>query len=75
MGLRAGIDPARMHEHDQDAEEERFLRVTDPYGFEHPFIRWLGKTRQGISMALTIMLAMAWDGFGADQPEHLRSLL
>ncbi len=29
MGLRIGIDPARMHEHDQDAEEERFLRVTD----------------------------------------------
>lgn len=29
MGLRTGIDPARMHEHDQDAEEERFHRVTD----------------------------------------------
>ena len=29
MGLRTGIDPARMHEDDQDAEEERFLRVTD----------------------------------------------
>ena len=28
MRLRAGIDPARMHEHDQEAEEERFLRVT-----------------------------------------------
>ena len=28
MRLRAGIDPARMHERDQDAEEERFLRVT-----------------------------------------------
>lgn len=29
MGLRTGIDPARMHEHEQEAEEERFLRVTD----------------------------------------------
>ena len=28
LGLRAGIDSARMHERDQDAEEERFLRVT-----------------------------------------------
>ena len=29
MGLRTGIDPARMHEREQEAEEERFLRVTD----------------------------------------------
>ncbi len=28
LGLRGGVDSARMHEHDQDAEEERFLRVT-----------------------------------------------
>lgn len=28
LGLRTGIDSARMHERDQDAEEERFLRVT-----------------------------------------------
>ena len=28
MGLRTGVDPARMHEREQDAEEERFLRVT-----------------------------------------------
>ena len=28
LGLRTGVDPARMHERDQDAEEERFLRVT-----------------------------------------------
>ena len=28
LGLRAGVDPARMHQRDQDAEEERFLRVT-----------------------------------------------
>ena len=27
LGLRAGIDSARMHERDQE-EEERFLRVT-----------------------------------------------
>lgn len=29
LGLRTGVDSARMHERDQDAEEERFLRVTD----------------------------------------------
>ena len=29
MGLRTGVDPARMHEHEQEAEEERFHRVTD----------------------------------------------
>ena len=34
-------------------------RLAGPYGFEHPFIRGLGKMRQRISMALTIMLAMA----------------
>ena len=28
LGLRTGIDSARMHDRDQDAEEERFLRVT-----------------------------------------------
>ena len=28
LGLRTGVDPARMHERDQDAEEKRFLRVT-----------------------------------------------
>ena len=28
LGLRSGVDSARMHELDQDAEEERFLRVT-----------------------------------------------
>ncbi|MDE0223231.1 MAG: hypothetical protein OXJ90_28480 [Spirochaetaceae bacterium] len=28
LGLRAGIDSARLHEPDQNAEEERFLRVT-----------------------------------------------
>ena len=28
LGLRTGVDAARMHERDQDAEEERFLRVT-----------------------------------------------
>ena len=28
LGLRTGVDPARMHELDQDAEAERFLRVT-----------------------------------------------
>ena len=29
LRLRTGIDSARMHERDQDAEEERFLRVTN----------------------------------------------
>lgn len=28
MGLRTGIDPAGMRDREQDAEEERFLRVT-----------------------------------------------
>ena len=28
LGLRTGVDPARMHERDSGAEEERFLRVT-----------------------------------------------
>lgn len=30
MGLRTGIDPARMHEHDQDAEEDRCVGAQVP---------------------------------------------
>ena len=50
-------------------------RLAGAYGFEGPFIRGLGKMRQRISMALTIMLALALGRLQADQGAHLRSLV
>lgn len=60
---------------ERSAVERVNSRLAGPYGFEHPFIRGLAKMRQRISMALTIMLAMALGRIRADQPEHLRSLV
>ena len=49
--------------------------LADGYGFDHPYIRGLTKMRLRMTMALTIMLAMALGRIQAGQPEHMRSLL
>ena len=62
--------------YDQRSAVERVnSRLAGPFGFERPFIRGLGKMRQRISMALTIMLAMALGRIRTGQAEHLRSLV
>ena len=49
-------------------------RLAGGFGFERPCIRGLAKM-QRISMALTIMLAMALGRTRGGQPEYLRSLI
>ena len=60
---------------ERSAVERVNSRLAGAYGFERPFIRGLGKMRQRISMALTIMLALALGRLQADQGAHLRSLV
>lgn len=43
----------------RSAVERVNSRLAGPFGFKRPFIRGLDKMRQRISMALTVMLAMA----------------
>ena len=50
-------------------------RLAGGFGFERPGIRGLAKMQLRISMALTIMLAMALGRIRAGQPENLRSLV
>ena len=62
--------------YDQRSAVERVnSRLAGPFGFQHPFIRGLAKMRLRMTMALTIMLAMALGRIQAGQPEHLRSLV
>ena len=49
--------------------------VGGAFGFERPGIRGLAKMHLRITMALTIMLALALGRMRAGQSEHLRSLL
>ena len=50
-------------------------RLAGRFGFERPGIRGLAKMQRRISMAVTIMLAMALGRIRAGQPENLRSLV
>ena len=60
---------------ERGAVERVDSRLAGAYGFEHPFIRGLAKMRPRMTMALTIMLAMAIGLVQAGQPEHLRRLV
>ena len=53
----------------------RHSRLAGGFGFERPGIRGLAKMRLRVTMALTIMLAMALGRIRAGQCEHLRSLV
>ena len=65
----------------QDYYDQRSAveRVTQPlaggFGFERAGIRALAKMRLRVTMALTIMLALALGRIRAGQPKHLRSLV
>ena len=62
--------------YDQRSAVERVnSRLAGGFGFERPGIRGLAKMRLRVTMALTIMLAMALGRIRAGQPEHLRSLI
>ena len=62
--------------YDQRSAVERVnSRLAGGFGFERPGIRGLTKMRLRVTMALTIMLAMALGRIRAGQPEHLRSLV
>ena len=50
-------------------------RLAGGFGFERPGIRGLAKMQLRVTMALTIMLAMAVGRIRAGQPENLRSLV
>ena len=50
-------------------------RLAGGFGFERPGSRGLAKMRLRVTMAMTIMLAMALGRIRAGQPEHLRSLV
>ena len=50
-------------------------RLAGGFGFERPGIRGLAKMQLRVTMALTIMLAMALGRIRAGQPENLRSLV
>ena len=60
---------------ERSAVERVNSRLAGGYGFDHPFIRGLTKMRLRMTLALTIMLAMALGRIQAGQPEHLRSLV
>ena len=61
--------------YDQRGAVERVnSRLAGGFGFERPGIRGLAKMQLRISMALTIMMAMAPGRIRAGQPENLRSL-
>ena len=62
--------------YDQRSAVERVnSRLAGGFGFERAGIRGLAKMRLRVTMALTIMLAMALGRIRAGQPEHLRSLV
>ena len=62
--------------YDQRSAVERVnSRLAGGSGFERARIRGLAKMRLRVTMALTIMLAMALGRIRAGQPEHLRSLI
>ena len=62
--------------YDQRGAVERVnSRLAGGFGFERPGIRGLAKMHLRITMAMTIMLAMALGRIRAGQPEHLRSLV
>ena len=61
--------------HQRSAVERVNSRLAGGFGFERPDIRGLAKMRLRVTMALTIMLAMALGRIRAGQPEHLRSLV
>ena len=62
--------------YDQRSAVERVnSRLAGGFGFERPGIRGLAKMRLRVTMALTIMLALALGRIRAGQPEHLRSLV
>ena len=62
--------------YDQRSAVERVnSRLAGGFGFERPGIRRLAKMQLRVTMALTIMLAMALGRIRAGQPENLRSLL
>ena len=50
-------------------------RLAGGFGFERPGIRGLAKMQLRVTVAMTIMLAMALGRIRAGQPEHLRSLV
>ena len=60
---------------ERSAVERVNSRLAGGFGFERPGIRGLAKMQLRITMALTIMLAMALGRIRAGQPEHLRSLV
>ena len=60
---------------ERSAVERVNSRSAGGFGFERPGIRGLAKMQLRITMALTIMLAMALGRIRAGQPEHLRSLV
>ena len=62
--------------YDQRSAVERVnSRLAGGFGFERPGIRGLAKMQLRVTMALTIMLALALGRIRAGQPEHLRSLV
>ncbi len=62
--------------YDQRGAVERVnSRLAGGFGFERPGIRGLSKMQLRVTMALTIMLAMAVGRIRAGQPENLRSLV
>ena len=60
---------------ERSAVERVNSRLAGGFGFERPGIRGLAKMQLRVTMALTIMLAMALGRIRAGQPEHLRSLV
>ena len=50
-------------------------RLAGGFGFERPGIHGLAKMRLRVTMAMTIMLAMALGRIRVGQREHLRSLV
>ena len=62
--------------YDQRSAVERVnSRLAGGFGFERPGIRGLATMQLRVTMALTIMLAMALGRIRPGQPENLRSLL
>ena len=53
----------------------QYHRLVGLFGFERPGIRGLAKMHLRVTMAVTIMLAMALGRIRAGQPENLRSLV
>ena len=60
---------------ERGAVERVNSRLAGGFGFERPGIRGLAKMHLRVTMAMTIMLAMALGRIRAGQGEHLRSLV